>query len=86
MAKTKFKLTEGEILVRQGKNELHITGTGPRAYIWIGGEGCYGTLSGMKTLGSLAAAIYRALGYEPAWLHRDKIRKPKKRVAKKKKK
>lgn len=72
--KTKFKLQEGESLITQGSNEIHITGSGAKTYIWIGGNGCYGTLSGMKTLESLAANIYRALGHEPMWLHKDKIK------------
>lgn len=71
----KFKLEEGESLISQGKNELHITGTGPRTYLWIGGKGCYGTISGMKTLERLAAEIYRSLGYSPAWLLRDAKKK-----------
>lgn len=69
--RAKFKLSEGESLVSQGKNELHVTGEGPRAYIWIGGNGCYGTLSGMKTLETLAASIHRALGHKPMW-YKDK--------------
>jgi len=76
--KIKFKLEKGETMITQGDNELHIVGKGVKAYIWIGGKGCYGTLSGMKTLESLAANIYRALGHEPMWLHRDKIRAAKK--------
>jgi len=68
--RTKFKLQDGESIAQPGNAELHITGTGPRAYLWIGGKGCYATLSGMKTLESLAASIYRALGHEPAWMHR----------------
>jgi len=73
--KKKFKLQEGESLITQGKNELHIIGKGPRAYIWIGGNGCYSTLSGMKTLESLAAAIYRACGHQPAWMKIPKKKK-----------
>lgn len=65
--RNKFKLTEGESLIQQGKNELHVTGDGPRTYLWIGGKGCYATLAGMKTLETLAASIYRALGHKPMW-------------------
>lgn len=72
----KFKLAEGESLIQQGKNELSITGSGHRTYLWIGGNGCYGTLSGMKTLETLAASIYIALGHSPSWL-RPKRRKTK---------
>lgn len=74
----KFKLQEGESLIKQGNNEINITGTGCRTYLWIGGNGCYGTLSGMKTLESLASAIYKACGHTPAWLS------PAKKKAKKK--
>lgn len=66
-AKNKFKLEPGESLITQGKNEICITGKGAQTYIWIGGNGCYGTLSGMKTLETLAASIYRALGHKPMW-------------------
>lgn len=79
--RTKFKLQEGESVITQGKNEIVITGRGPRAYLWIGGNGCYGTLSGMKTLETLAAAIYRACGHQPM-----SMRIPKKKAKKKSKK
>lgn len=78
--RTKFKLQEGESLITQGGNELHITGSGPQTYLWVGGNGCYGTLSGMKTLETLAASIYRALGHKPMWY------KEKSKPARKKKK
>lgn len=84
--RTKFKLQEGESVITQGNNELHITGKGVQTYIWIGGKGCYATLSGMKTLESLAANIYRALGHEPMWLHRDKIKAAEKIIKSTKKK
>jgi hypothetical protein len=84
MSRTKFKLQQGESLITQGKNELHITGKGSQAYLWIGGNGCYATLSGMKTLETLAASIYRALGHEPMRLHRDKIKELKKSTRKSK--
>lgn len=84
--RTKFKLQQGETVITQGDNELHITGKGVHAYIWIGGKGCYATLSGMKTLESLAANIYRALGHEPMWLHRDKIKAAQKILKTKRKK
>lgn len=74
--RTKFKLSEGESVIQQGKNELHITGKGCNTYIWIGGSGCYGTLSGMKTLETLAASIYKALGHTPMWLAPEKKKKP----------
>lgn len=63
--RAKFKLQAGEI--PGSKHELHITGTGCNTYLWVGGNGCYGTLSGMKTLETLAASIYRALGHKPMW-------------------
>jgi len=75
----KFKLELGESMISQGENELHITGTGVKTYIWIGGKGCYGTLSGMKTLERLAGSIYKALGHKPMW-YKDK---PKKKQPKK---
>lgn len=59
--RTKFKLQEGEKSVSQGKNELSITGTGKQAYLWIGGNGCYGTISGKKTLEMLAKNILKAI-------------------------
>lgn len=62
-----FKLSEGESTITQGKNEISVTGKGVHTYLWIGGNGCYGTLSGIKTLESLAASIYRALGHKPMW-------------------
>jgi hypothetical protein len=65
--RTRFKLSPGESVIQQGENELHVTGDGPQTYIWIGGKGCYATLSGKKTLESLAASIYRALGHVPMW-------------------
>jgi hypothetical protein len=69
-ARNKFKLQKGESLIQQGKNELHIVEDGCRTYLWIGGNGCYATLSGMKTLETLAASIYKALGHEPMWTKR----------------
>jgi hypothetical protein len=84
--KIKFKLQEGESLITQGSNELHIVGKGVNTYLWIGGKGCYGTLSGMKTLESLAANIYRALGHEPMWLHLEKIKAAEKIIKSKRKK
>lgn len=63
--RNKFKLEPGETLIKQGKNEIGIVGTGVRTYLWVGGNGCYGTLSGMKTLETLAASIYKALGHKP---------------------
>lgn len=75
--RTKFKLQPGESLISQGENELHITGKGVNTYLWIGGKGCYGTLSGMKTLASLAASIYRALGHKPMWMRETKSKKSK---------
>lgn len=65
--RNKFKLQEGESLITQGKNELHVVSDGPRTYLWIGGNGCYATLSGMKTLETLSASIYKALGHKPMW-------------------
>lgn len=61
----KFKLEEGESLIRQGKNELHITGTGAQTYLWIGGNGCYATLSGVKTLEGLAMSILKSMRRSP---------------------
>ncbi len=81
MARNRFKLQQGETCIEQGDNEIGIVGKGATVYLWIGGKGCYGTLSGMKTLETLAAAIYRACGYQPAWM---KIPKPKARGRKKK--
>lgn len=81
MVRGKFKLSEGESLIKQGKNEIHVVGKGHLTYLLIGWNGCYGTLSGMKTLESLAAAIYRACGHTPAWLAPE--RKAKKRKSKK---
>jgi len=77
--RTKFKLNDGESLIQSGNAELRITGKGVKTYIWIGGKGCYATLSGMKTLETLASSIYRALGHEPMWLHRDKVEALKKK-------
>jgi hypothetical protein len=62
--RTKFKIQECESLIKQGENELHITGTGKKTYLWIGGKGCYGTISGMKTLESIAYGILTALGHK----------------------
>lgn len=58
--KTNFKLQKGDH-VEITNPELHITGTGPRTYIWIGEPGCVGTLSGAKTLRQLASNILAAL-------------------------
>lgn len=56
-----MKLQQGESLITQGNNEIHVTGTGKETYLWIGGNGCYGTLSGPKRLESLAKSILKAL-------------------------
>lgn len=61
----RFYMGNGEALIQQGENELHITGSGVQTYIWVGGKGCYGTLSGKKTLESLAFNILKALGRSP---------------------
>jgi hypothetical protein len=61
----KFKMRQGESLISQGSNEIHITGTGATTYLWIGGHGCYGTISGVKTLESIAVNILKALRKSP---------------------
>lgn len=78
--KKKFKLQEGGASISQGSNEVIIVGKGVNAYLWIGGKVCYGTISGMKTLESLAASIYRALGHEPIWMARERKKSNKKKV------
>ena len=85
-ARNKFKLQDGkknfDIIQGQNKGEIHIVGKGVNTYLWIGSNVCFGTVSGMKTLETIAASIYRALGHEPMWLHRDKIEALKKRKKK----
>ncbi len=83
MIRKKFKLQQGESLIQQGENELCITGSGVNTYLWIGGKGCYATISGMKTLESLAASIYRSLGHSPAWLLRPEVKTKRKKSKKK---
>ncbi len=78
----KFKVAEGESLISQGKNELRIVGRGCNTYLWIGGNGCYGTLSGMKTLETLASSIYRILGHKPMWYKEKKKALKSKRLKK----
>jgi hypothetical protein len=73
--RAKFKLREGESSIQQGNNEICIVADGARTYLWIGGKICYGTLSGMKTLETLASSIYKALGHEPKWAKRERKRK-----------
>ena len=47
---------------------MTFTGKGATTSIRIEGNGCHWTITGMKTLETLAASIYRALGHEPMWL------------------
>ena len=66
----KFKTKEGEKLNRNPCNPIiGITGTGPKTYIWIGNDteydkACFATLSGQKTLETLACDLLNAIGHD----------------------
>lgn len=66
MIKLDFKLKKGEVDVTN--SELNVVpGESPSGtYLWIGDDdnGCYGTLSGVKTLEKLAMGILREIGHK----------------------
>jgi len=63
-----FKLTKGQVYTTDAQLNIvpgegnHTSGT----YLWIGDDdnGCYGTISGVKTLEKLAMGILRHLGHK----------------------
>jgi hypothetical protein len=56
------KLKDGSgFSIAPNNGEIHITGKGKTAYIWIGNSICFGTLSGQKTLKKLAQNILKAV-------------------------
>lgn len=62
IAKRKFNLQAGPYFKNpHEKAELCIIGHGDQAYLWIGDRVCYATISGKKTLESLADNIKKAL-------------------------
>lgn len=59
--RNKFKLREGERLIKQGNNQLRIIATGRDTYLWFGGKGCYAYFYGFRNLETLAHSILNAL-------------------------
>lgn len=82
--KKQFKLQVGETATLGSKDPIiSITGTGIRTYLWVGNnhefnKGCYATLSGVKTLETLACGILNSLGHNANSIKKNIYKKNKK--------
>jgi len=56
-----FRLDDGFLNTAQNSQIKLVRGGAKRAYLWIGSNGCFGTLSGEKRLRKLAEAVLAEL-------------------------
>lgn len=68
MKNLRLQLKKGDVNTTNPELSI-VPGHSPSlTYIWIGDDdnGCFGTISGMKTLEKLAMSILRELGHKPS--------------------